>query len=182
MKKIVLIIIMLVLTCFNISAQTHLTFMGIPITGTRSTMIAKLKAKGFTEKTQENKVGVELKGVYLGSNVWLRIYNSNISKTINLIDIFFPKGYFKDLYEQYQSYRYELNTIYGKPTRILDEPIEEAIEYGEYPTCATYYETSKGLVSLEISKEKYCVEISFQDKYNAEIMRKEKLQKQHKSN
>ena len=182
MKKIALLTTMLVLISFNISAQTHLTFMGIPITGTRSTMISKLKVKGFTEKTQENEVGVELKGIYLGSKVWLRIYNSNISKTVYLIDIFFPKGYFKDLYEQYQSYRHELSTIYGKPTSILDEPLEEAIEYGEYPTCATYYETSKGLVSLEISKDQYCVEISFQDKNNAEIMKKEKTQKQHKSN
>ena len=35
--------------------------MGIPITGTREAMMEKLKAEGFTEKTQENEVGVELK-------------------------------------------------------------------------------------------------------------------------
>ena len=59
--------------------------MGIPITGKREAMVTKLKQKGFTEKTQENEVGVELKGKYLGSKVWLRIYNSNKSKTILLI-------------------------------------------------------------------------------------------------
>ena len=48
--------------------------MGIPITGKREAMVTKLKQKGFTEKTQENEVGVELKGKYLGSKVWLRIY------------------------------------------------------------------------------------------------------------
>lgn len=63
--------------------------MGIPITGTREAVMAKLKAKGFTEKTQENEVGVELKEKYLGKDVWLRIYNSNKSKTVYLIDIFF---------------------------------------------------------------------------------------------
>ena len=62
MKKIFLLMTLLLLFCCNISAQTHLTFMGIPITGTREAMMAKLKAKGFTEKTQENEVGVELKG------------------------------------------------------------------------------------------------------------------------
>ena len=66
MKKIFLLKTLLLLFCCNISAQTHLTFMGIPITGTREAMMAKLKAKGFTEKTQENEVGVELKGKYLG--------------------------------------------------------------------------------------------------------------------
>lgn len=91
MKKIFLLMTLLLLFCCNISAQTHLTFMGIPITGTREAMMAKLKAKGFTEKTQENEVGVELKEKYLGKDVWLRIYNSNKSKTVYLIDIFFKK-------------------------------------------------------------------------------------------
>lgn len=45
------------------------------------------------------------------------------------------------------------------------------------PMCATYYKSSKGLVSLEISDDMHCVEISFQDKHNAEVMRKEKPQK-----
>ena len=85
MKKIVLVITMLMLFCCKISSQVHLTFMGIPITGTRGAMVAKLKAKGFAEKTQENEVGVELKGKYLGEDVWLRVYNSNISKTVYLI-------------------------------------------------------------------------------------------------
>ena len=161
----------------DISAQSHLMFMGIPITGKREAMITKLKKKGFTEKTQENEVGVELKGEYLGSKVWLRIYNSNVSKTVYLIDIFFPKGYFADLYEQYNNYRKKFNVIYGKPTEILDEPLEETLKYGTFPMCATYYESSKGLISLEISEEKHCVEISFQDKLNAKIMRKEKPKK-----
>ena len=70
MKKIFLLMTLLLLFCCNISAQTHLTFMGIPITGTREAMMEKLKAEGFTEKTQENEVGVELKGKYLGKDVW----------------------------------------------------------------------------------------------------------------
>ena len=44
---------MLVSFCCYISAQTHLTFMGIPITGTRKAMVTKLKAKGFTGHLQK---------------------------------------------------------------------------------------------------------------------------------
>ncbi len=40
--------------------------------------------------------------------------------------------------------------------------------------CATYYKSSKGLISLEISEDKHCVEISFQDKHNAEDYEKRK--------
>ena len=82
-----------------------------------------------------------------------------------------------DLYEQYLDIREKFNGIYGKPTEILDESFEETLEFGKLPMCATYYESSKGLISLEISEDKHCVEISFQDKCNAEIMRKEKPQK-----
>lgn len=161
----------------SISVQSHLTFMGIPITGKREAMVTKLKQKGFTEKTQGNEVGVELKGKYLESKVWLRIYNSNSSKTVYLIDIFFSKGQFADLYDRYIEYRQKFNAIYGRPSEVLDEPFEETWKYGKYPMCATYYKSSKGLISLEISEEKHCVEISFQDKLNAEIMRKEKPEK-----
>lgn len=82
-----------------------------------------------------------------------------------------------DLYEQYLDCREEFNGIYGKPTEILDEPFEEILKYGKLPMCATYYKSSKGLASLEISDDKHRVEISFQDKHNAEVMRKEKPQK-----
>ena len=84
------------------------------------------------------------------------------------------------MYEQYVGYRKKFNAIYGKPTEILDEPFNETLKYGKNPMCATYYETPKGLVSLEISEEKHCVEISFQDKRNAQIMKKEKTQKKGK--
>lgn len=49
---------MLMLLCCNISAQTHLTFMGIPITGTRQAMVTKLKAKDFRRKLRKMKLGL----------------------------------------------------------------------------------------------------------------------------
>lgn len=177
MKKILLVITILVSFCYSSLAQSHLTFMGIPITGKREAMMAKLERYGFTEKTQENEIAVELKGEYLGSKAWLRIYNSDKSKTVYLIDIFFPKGKFMDLYDQYVKYRQIFNSIYGYPTEILDDSFEETLKYGQYPMCTTCYESSKGLITLEISEEKHCVEISFQDAFNAKIMRNEKPKK-----
>ena len=62
--------------------------------------------------------------------------NSNITKTVYLIDIFFKKAYFMDLYEQYLDFREKFNGIYGKPTEILDESFEETLEFGKrkHPT------------------------------------------------
>ena len=103
MRKFLTLLAMIAISA-SVFAQKEVTkFMGIPVDGSPTEMIKKLKAKGFTEKTQENEVGVELKGKYLGKDVWLRIYNSNKSKTVYLIDIFFKKGQFMDLYEQYLS-------------------------------------------------------------------------------
>lgn len=171
--RIGLIMLIMASSILECHAQAHLTFMGIPITGKREAMLSKLRAKGFTEKTQENEVAVELKGRYLNRPVYLRVYNSNVSQTVYLIDVFFPTGKFWDIYDQYIYYRKRFTRIYGKPTDIIDDDLEEMEDADfEDPIFGTYYESSKGLVSIDIAKNR--IEISFQDKRNAQIMRREK--------
>lgn len=150
--------------------------MDIPIDGKRAEMVEKLKQNGFIEKTQENETAVELKGTYFNQKAWLRLYNSKKTKTLYLVDIFLQKNTFKNVYQQYIHYREILTGIYGKPSEIVDDDPKEifdsAYELGLY-TFSTSYEVSEGLIMLEISN-KNRIEISFQDKINAQIMRNEK--------
>ena len=136
-----------------------------------------MKEVGFTIQTQQNEVGTELFGNYMNSEGWLRIWNSNISKTVYLLEFIFPKGDFNTVYEHYIGLKNVLLGIYGKPTEVLEDKPEEifdtAWDLGVF-TFATYYETEEGLITLEISEKQHRVEISFQDNINAEIMRKEK--------
>lgn len=175
--KVFLTTIILSFSSPTIMAQKHLKFMGIPIDGKRDAMIVKMKEVGFTIQTQQNEVGTELFGNYMNSEGWLRIWNSNISKTVYLLEFIFPKGDFNTVYEHYIGLKNVLLGIYGKPTEVLEDKPEEifdtAWDLGVF-TFATYYETEEGLITLEISEKQHRVEISFQDNINAEIMRKEK--------
>ena len=83
--KVFLTTIILSFSSPTIMAQKHLKFMGIPIDGKRDAMIVKMKEVGFTIQTQQNEVGTELFGNYMNSEGWLRIWNSNISKTVYLL-------------------------------------------------------------------------------------------------
>ena len=73
MKRLVLVILSTFLA-FSLSAQKSVTtFLGIPVDGSKSAMIQKLKAKGF-KYNQPNDV---LTGEFNGSNVLISIATNN---------------------------------------------------------------------------------------------------------
>lgn len=68
MKKILLLAMLLVFS-FAVHAQKDVTkFLGIPIDGTKSEMIKKLKEKGFTESVLGDDV---LEGEFNGVDVYI---------------------------------------------------------------------------------------------------------------
>ena len=73
MKKLLSVAVLLVLSV-AVFAQTEVTkFLGIPVDGTKSAMIEKLKAKGF----QYNAVGDYLTGEFNGQDVVLGVITNN---------------------------------------------------------------------------------------------------------
>lgn len=154
--------------------------MGIPVDGKRDAMIEKVKDIGFTKQTQQNEVATELFGEYMNRKGWLRIWNSERTKMVYLIEIIFPKGNFESVYKEYIEIKNILFSLYGKPTEELEDKKEDifdtAWDLGVF-TFSTYYETKQGLITLEISEKDHRVALSFQDNANAEIMRKEKKEK-----
>ena len=69
MKKI-LSVLMLLLLSISIYAQQNVTkFLGIPVDGSKTAMIQKLKAKGFTYNTTTDF----LEGVFNGEKVYIHI-------------------------------------------------------------------------------------------------------------
>ena len=74
MKKILLLAMLLVFS-FAVHAQKDVTkFLGIPIDGTKSEMIKKLKEKGFTESVLGDDV---LEGEFNGVDVYIYIGTNN---------------------------------------------------------------------------------------------------------
>lgn len=73
MKKILSLAFLLMLS-LSVFAQRQVTkFLGIPVDGSRTAMIQKLKAKGFTAE----KYGDGLEGQFNGMNVWIKVQTNN---------------------------------------------------------------------------------------------------------
>ena len=65
MKKAILILSLLLITTTTLFAQQDVTkFMGIPVDGSRAEMVTILKAKGFTNATDNNEM---MQGTFYGS-------------------------------------------------------------------------------------------------------------------
>ena len=69
MKRILVLGMALLLTAVAFAQNNVTRFMGIPIDGTKSAMIQKLKAKGFTYNANED----ELSGEFNGKDVYIRV-------------------------------------------------------------------------------------------------------------
>ncbi len=74
MKKLLFIVVLL-LTSMSIYAQDDVTkFMGIPVDGSKSDMIKKLKSKGFISSELDKEI---LKGEFNGRDVYVVIATNN---------------------------------------------------------------------------------------------------------
>lgn len=73
MKQIITLVLTMMIA-FTVSAQKEVTkFLGIPVDGTKSAMIQKLKAKGFTYNAQHDI----MEGEFNGRDVWIMIATNN---------------------------------------------------------------------------------------------------------
>ena len=73
MKRIITLVLTMMIA-FTVSAQKEVTkFLGIPVDGTKSAMIQKLKAKGFTYNAKDDY----LAGEFNGRDVLLAIVTNN---------------------------------------------------------------------------------------------------------
>lgn len=72
MKKIVFVLV-LMLASLEVFSQNTIKFLGIPITGTKKEMIAKLEAKGY----EYNSYGDYLTGEFNGQDVQIAVQTVN---------------------------------------------------------------------------------------------------------
>ena len=118
MKKI-LIIAVLIFSFMFVMAQTpnnHLTFKGIPITGTVENFAQELEAKDF-KKIYSDKTSVYFEGEFAGYSKCkicvLKIPNRNI---VHEVGVFLPEeSSWTRLEEQYNKFKGMLTNKYGEP-------------------------------------------------------------------
>ena len=163
MKKI-LIIAVFIFSFMFVMAQTpnnHLTFKGIPITGTLENFAQKLEAKGF-EKIYSDKEAVVLKGEFAGYSECeiyvVKIPNRNI---VHKVAVSFPeKKSWARLEEEYNKFKGMLTNKYGDPTLHSEKFKEGASTFSDAAKMSTLKEgncnywaewgTDNGIIKVQI--------------------------------
>ena len=119
MKRL-LTIVAFIFSFMFVMAQTpnnHLTFKGIPITGTLESFAQKMEAKGF-RKTYSDKSFIGLEGEFAGyseCNIYVfKVPNRNI---VHEVVVRFPKeSSWANLEKEYYKFKDMLTNKYGEST------------------------------------------------------------------
>ena len=178
MKKYLSIIIAF---CFAIScfAQEHLSFKGIPITGSMTEFCKKLSQKGFTKFGSENNVTF-FKGDFTGRNSTVLVKATDDGKSVySVIVLFDAYDEWNVLTNIYYYYKDIYTRKYGEPAACKeynpssqDSNISLMYELGQGTvTYGAAWSVTGGTIEISIEKSGYSngmVVIKYRDAQNVE--------------
>ncbi|MBR0453758.1 MAG: hypothetical protein IIX29_07450 [Bacteroidales bacterium] len=114
MKKGFFILVMLV-TAFNLVAQEHLSFKGIPIEGGITEFCQQLRAKGFTYIESEGNLAL-FTGNFTGRNATVGVKATDDGKSVFFVMVLFePSDQWNMLVNTYDYYKDLYTRKYGNP-------------------------------------------------------------------
>lgn len=179
MKKIFIALITLFAT-INVMAQEHLSFKGIPISGSMTDFCQKLRTKGFTSIGQENNISL-FSGDFTGRQATVGVTATDDGKNVFAVVVLFdPSGEWNTLVNTYDYYKDLYTRKYGKPTfskeknpaltdsntALMAEVYQGTVVYG------SAWEVTGGDIQLSIEKSSGIYEgmvvIRYRDSQNVE--------------
>lgn len=185
MKKL---LISLILCCFALFglAQEHLSFKGIPITGSMSSFCQKLKAKGFTQIGSEGNVSL-FKGDFTGRKATVGAVAADNGKDIFAVIVYFDESdSWNSLVNTYEHYKDLYTEKYGSPIHCVENnpsrsDFNSSLMFELFEGNVTYtsvFETQGGTIQISIEKYNYddgVVVISYTDAININAKRQSDL-------
>ncbi len=186
--KNLLMTLALVLSTMRLVAQTadnpHLIFKGVPIDGTLSEYVAKMKLNGFTVVASEPGMSM-LQGDFAGyKDCFVGVVTMKQKDLVSRIKVLFPdRDDWASVYGNYLNLKEMLIQKYGQPAEVVEEfpsnstVTSESLKYmyakGGECNYFTAFETPKGRVSLRIDNtDSRCfISLTYTDKINGEIMK-----------
>ena len=179
MKKALSIIIAccVAISCF---AQEHLSFKGIPITGSMTEFCKKLSQKGFTEISSDNNTTFFL-GDFTGRDATVAVGASDDGKSVYTVVVLFDSSgewneltntydYYKDIYTRKYgktSFCKEKNPAYSKSNICLMAEVDQGTV-----VWASQWKSKGGTIELSIEKANGVYEgmvvIRYRDEQNVE--------------
>ena len=168
--------------------STHLTFKGVPITGTLVEYVAKMKKNGFTHIGTEDGIAL-LEGefaTYKGCVVGVSTLKQK--DLVSKIAVIFPeRKTWSSLLSNYVNLKELLTEKYGQPTESVEEfqgytPEDDGSKFTHVLLGAcnyyTTYETERGTIQLAIEHDggsKCFVKLAYFDRINSEVIKKQAL-------
>lgn len=185
MKKIVLFLMMMLpMAVMGQEESSHLTFKGVPIDGTRSEFVQKLKQKGFTLIGTEDGATL-LKGDFsCFKGCLIGVTTLQKKDLVNKIAVILPgQETWQLLSKNYFDLKDMLTEKYGKPDDVIEEfqgyfePESDnskmhAVKMGDCKYITTF-KTPKGTIQLTIQHFEYSkdtVALLYFDKINTETV------------
>ena len=182
MKKLFIISLLFMAAATIMMAQEHLEFKGVPMNGTTSNFVSKLKGKGFTQ-VYDSGFDYVLEGRFTEKPVTVYVLGSVKTGTVWKVAVRFEKETsWYSIKSQYNKYVEIFKQKYGVPAdhfEFFSKPYYEGDGYemqalrNEKCTYSTFFETTKGAITVSISKSE-CLELRYEDSVNAQISKDEK--------
>lgn len=171
------------------SASDHMTFKGIPMSGSLTEFAQKLSQKGFT-LVQTNDVSAVLTGDFAGfKDCQIVLIATKETKTIYTIGVLLPSSTSWSLLEtNYNALKAMLTQKYGSPKNVVEK--FQGISNGESNDVKMYYlktdqctysstfETSNGKITISLlylTGEGAHASVTYVDRINNEIALKRAL-------
>ncbi|MBI1191843.1 MAG: hypothetical protein GC205_01525 [Bacteroidetes bacterium] len=166
-------------------ASDHLMFKGVPIDGTLSEYVAKMKQQGFISIGTENGVAI-LKGDFAAyKDCMIGVVTLKQKDLVSRITVIFPeRDTWSTLAANYFDLKEMLTQKYGEPTEYIEEfdtytePSDDnsKMHQVKFDNCKYYttYETERGTIQLSIEHEGVMscyVMLAYFDKINSDIIR-----------
>lgn len=160
MKKFILALVSFFMVA-GVVAQEHLTFKGIPVTGSMTEFCQKLKDKGFILFKQVNGLFV-FSGDFIGRDVQVGVKPTDFGEeyVATLIVIFQSNKEWNILVDDYEYYKELYTRKYGKPTTskekipaLSDSNTALMFELSERKTvCKSVWKVAGGDIELSVEK------------------------------
>jgi hypothetical protein len=175
MKKTIILLALVITSVASYSQE----FMGVKVDGTKESVVAKYKAKGFKISIPPSETAVTMEGMVDGNKVELLIVSTPITHKVWQIQVYLEKDYtWGDIKNRYEKYLALLTEKYGTPTdsfKFFKDPYYEGdgYEMSAIKNEKVFYSTFWGNVNLNISEwQQVC--IRYENPVNAELYTKEK--------
>ncbi len=185
MKKYLILFLLCILSVC-VYGQEHLSFKGIPITGSMTTFCQKLKAKGFVQVGSEGNIRL-FKGDFTGRQATVGAVAADNGQDVFTVAVFFDESdSWNTLVNTYEHYKDLYIEKYGKPTQCVENnpsrsDSNTSLMYELFQGRVTYaciFEAPGGAIQLSIEKGNIndgYVMIKYQDAQNINAKRQSDL-------